>query len=193
MWSPDWWPYTPCLRLCGLPAKTASGKAVVTRAPTWVHCHPPESIRVLWGPNWWAKEETVKTKALHGLVVFILTALLLPFPSHQNTTLAFIYYLEQKVGGHSQGPLESCRLPVYFHYFSRNTVGEVSEIPGIPEWMKFSQKDYTDLFMSQVALSTQILSPKVIDNSESFMIVVLEIRISKYMVTCAFEIALKES
>lgn len=59
--------------------------------------------------------------------------------------------------------------------------------------MKFSQKDYTDLFMSQVALSTQILSLKVIDNSESFMIVVLEIRISKYMVTCAFEIALKES
>lgn len=59
--------------------------------------------------------------------------------------------------------------------------------------MKLSQKDYTDLFMSQVSLSTQILSPKVIDSSESFMIVVLEIRISKYMVTCAFVKALKES
>lgn len=59
--------------------------------------------------------------------------------------------------------------------------------------MKLSQKDYIDLFMSQVSLSTQIMSLKVIDNSESFMIVVLEIRISKYMVTCAFEKALKKS
>lgn len=59
--------------------------------------------------------------------------------------------------------------------------------------MKLSQKDYTDLFMSQVSLSTQILSPKVIDNSESFMTVVPEIRISKYTVTCAFEKALKKS